>query len=299
MHPRGETAAARTGARTRGARLSASPRPVYEGPSPIPFEKVARHTWGDEDSGQVEDWIYFSSDKVHQIIFTLQPGGSFRHSDRHRTIFAADEVFYVLEGTLALSNPETGEVHRAEVGEAIFFRRDTWHHGFNFGTGPARVLEFFAPPPSKGTSQKYAQTKPLLKEARYARDGFLGSWPSDRVDAERKRTMKVIRPADLLWRLEGGHQEALAGILVSTEHLTVGTMRLLPGKGTGSRTHRGDLGAFVLEGRIRVIADGREFDAGPRDGLYIPEGTPYECVAVSDEPADFIFGIAPDYRPSS
>ena len=32
--------------------------------------------------------------------------------------------------------------------------------------------------------------------------------------------MKVIRPADLLWRLEGGHQEALGGILVSTEHLT-------------------------------------------------------------------------------
>ncbi len=63
--------------------------------------------------------------------------------------------------------------------------------------------------------------------------------------------------------------------------------------------HRGDLSAFVLKGRIRVIADGREFDAGPRDGLYIPEGTPYECVAVSDEPADFVFGIAPDYRPSS
>ncbi len=299
MHPRRETAAARAGARTRDASLSASPRPVYDGPSPIPFEKVVRHTWGDDEAGHVEDWIYFSSDKVHQIIFSLESGGSFRHSDRNRTIFAADEVFYVLEGTLALSNPETGEVHRAEVGEAIFFRRDTWHHGFNFGTGPVRVLEFFAPPPAQGTSQKYAQTKPLLKETRYAQDKLLGSWPSGRGDAERKRTMKVIRPADLLWRLEGGHQEALGGILVSTEHLTVGTMRLLPGKGTGSRTHRGDLGAFVLEGRIRVIADGREFDAGPRDGLYIPEGTPYECVAVSDEPADFIFGIAPDYRPSS
>ncbi len=279
--------------------MSASPRPSYDGPTPIPFEKVVRHMWGDDEAGHVEDWIYFSSDKVHQIIFSLQPGGSFRHSDKHRTIFGADEVFYVLEGTLALSNPETGEVHRAGAGEAIFFRRDTWHHGCNFGEGPVRVLEFFAPPPSQGTSQKYAQTKPFLNEASYQQDARLGSWPAGRDEAERNRTMKVIRPADLLWQLEGARQEAMTGILVSTEHLTVGTMRLLPGKSTGPRTHRGDLGAYILEGQVRVIAGGREFDSGPRDGFYIPEGAPYECVALSDKPVDLVFGVAPDYRPKS
>ena len=122
---------------------SASPRPTFDGPSHIPYETVTRHLWGDEESGEVADWIYVSSAKIHQLVFGLAPGGAFRHSDAYRTIFAADEVLYVLSGVMALSNPETGEVHRVKPGEAAFFRRDTWHHAFNFSPEPLRVTRVF------------------------------------------------------------------------------------------------------------------------------------------------------------
>mgnify|MGYP001036331672 CR=1 FL=1 len=86
----------------------------------------------------------------------LPPGGAFRHPADYKTRFASDELYYVLCGELALANPETGEVHLAQRDQAIFFRRDTWHHGFSVGPDALRVLEILAPPPSKGSCGEYA-----------------------------------------------------------------------------------------------------------------------------------------------
>src|SRR3712207_6572858 len=186
-----------------------SPRPTFSGPAHIPYEATTRHLWGDDISGEVADWIYVSSDMIHQLVFGLQPGGVFRHSDAFRTIFAADELYYVLAGTLVISNPETGEVHRVLPGEAVFFRRDTWHHGFSYGTEPLRVLEIFAPPPSKGTSGAYARTKPNLQQPKYRQEQWIGHWPMKADEARRDFTMRVLRESDMLWQLEGEDEQVL------------------------------------------------------------------------------------------
>ena len=82
-----------------------------------------------------------------------------------------------------IANPETGEVYRVETGESVFFRKDTWHHGFSYGAEPVRVLEFFAPPPSTGTSGPYARTKEYLPEERwsYADDALVGAFSGGRA----------------------------------------------------------------------------------------------------------------------
>ena len=147
-----------------------SPRPSFDAPTVLRADEVVRHTWGDAEAGFVEDWIYVSSERIHTIVFGMPPGGKFTHSESFRTIFAADELLHVLQGTLVLANPETGEIVRAEPGESVFFRRDTWHHGFSYGDEPLRVLEFFAPPPATGTSGAYAQTQPYLEVSTYADD---------------------------------------------------------------------------------------------------------------------------------
>jgi mannose-6-phosphate isomerase-like protein (cupin superfamily) len=121
-----------------------SPRPVFDQPAKIAYGDVTRHLWGDPEAGQVDDWIYASSDKIHQLVFGLAPGGQFTHSDSFRTIFGADELMYVLSGTFGLANPQTGEFHVAEKGDALFFRAGTWHHGFNLGADQVRVLEYFS-----------------------------------------------------------------------------------------------------------------------------------------------------------
>ncbi|HKA97094.1 MAG TPA: cupin domain-containing protein, partial [Streptosporangiaceae bacterium] len=125
---------------------SPSPRPAFDHATALRRAEVTRHFWGDAESGEVLDWIYVSSGLIHQIVFGVPAGSSFRHSDAFRTIFAADEVLYVLSGAMVLANPATGEAHRVDTGESAFFRRDTWHHAHSVGTGPLRVLEIFAPP---------------------------------------------------------------------------------------------------------------------------------------------------------
>jgi quercetin dioxygenase-like cupin family protein len=280
--------------------MAPSPRPTFDKPTALPFEQVTRHVWGDAESGEVQDWIYVSSSKIHQLVFGLPAGGRFAHSDEHRTIFAADEVYYVLSGTLALANPESGEVQRVCAGEAAFFRRDTWHHGFNCGTEPLRVLEFFAPPPSTGSSSAYAKTKPNLTTWSYTQDQLLGHWPMARAPIMSAARFTMIRDADLLWRMEGREHPALTGLLVSTEHLTVGKIRLLPGQSTDVETHGGDESLYVCDGVLTLgvaaadASSGHELKAG--DGFYLPQGTSHQYRNLSDRPVTVLFGVAPHYR---
>jgi len=268
-------------------------------PTAIPYDQVTRFLWGDKVSGEVSDWVYVSSPKMHQIVFGMPSGGWFRHSEENKTIFGADILYYVLEGMLAMSNPQTGEVHRVNAGEAIFFRKDTWHHGFSFGAEPVRVLEFFCPSPHAGTAQTYARTKPNLTQLKYGQDPLLGRWPL--AQKETSFTMRVLREADVLWRLEGDRQQVLVGILVSTEHFTIGKIRLLPGQSTGTRAHGGDLALYVLDGQMNVKLpehDGPSwFEMKPKDGFFVPQGTRYEIHNIIGRPLEAMFGVAPQYLP--
>ncbi|RIK42254.1 MAG: hypothetical protein DCC55_09420 [Chloroflexi bacterium] len=277
-----------------------SPRPTFSEPTHLRYTEVTRHLWGDPDAGTVADWIYVSSDKIHQLIFGLAPGGSFRHSSEFRTIFGADLVYYVLSGTMVIANPQTGEVHRVQPGQAAFFRRDTWHHAFNYNKEPLRVLEFFAPPPSQGTSGAYARTKPLLDEVRYLQESALTRWPMEREAITRDHSIRVIGDEQLLWQLvEGEPQEVLVGLLVATEHLTVGKIFLLPGQHTEVQRHGGDESLYLLEGTAHIFCPEKEgqqwFELNPQDGFYLPAGAPHQYYNITDRPATLIFGVAPRY----
>ncbi len=275
----------------------ASPRPTFAEPTSIPYQSVTRHLWGDAESGEVADWIYVSSDFIHQLVFGLAPGGSFRHSDSYRTIFAADVVYYVITGSMVFCNPQTGEVHPVKAGEAAFFRRDTWHHVFNHSVEPLRVLELFAPPPSKGTSGSYARQQPNLTDYKYGRDEMLGRFPAER--ASLKDMIQVVREADYLWRMEGEHQQLLVGLVAATEHLTAGVASLLPGKPSDVESHSGDESLYVLEGTLNIHlpeADGpRWFELNPGDGFYLPAGTPHRYFNMAKDPIRWVFGVAPGY----
>lgn len=268
-----------------------SPRPSFDAPTAIRASEAVRHTWGDEEAGFVEDWIYVSSELIHAIVFGLPPGGAFRHSESFRTVFAADELLHVLQGTLVLANPETGEVVRAEPGESVFFRRDTWHHGFSYGDDPLRVLEFFAPPPATGTSGAYAQTRPYLEESTYARGEVVGNL----VDATPEHaSMRVLRRADSVWRLD---RDVLVGLLVSTEHLTVGTVTVPAGHTSLAEAHDGEELLYVTRGELRVEADEAAALLSPGDAFLVPSGTPHRYAATDRGVAEAIFGVAPRFAP--
>jgi quercetin dioxygenase-like cupin family protein len=271
-----------------------SPRPTYDAPTAIPAAAATRFLWGDGETGEVADCIYASTDKIHMLTYELAPGASCLHSDAHRTVFGADVTYHVLDGTLVLANPEIGEVRVASPGDTILFRRDTWHHIFAHDTRRLRVLEFFAPPPSTGTSRKYAQQRPYLSETRHADDSLLGNWPMETPPP----TLHLRRKNEALWRLDG---EALVGILVSTEHLTMGSISLMPGKRGSVEAHGGDECVYVTEGLLHVRTFGESdegwFELHPGDGFFCPEGVGHQYFNIGDIPAAAMFGVAPRWRP--
>jgi len=269
-----------------------SPRPSYDGPTVIRAVDAVRHTWGDEEAGFVEDWIYVSSQRIHAIVFELPPGGAFRHSESFRTVFAADELLYVLQGTLVLANPETGEVVRAEPGESVFFRRDTWHHGFSYGDDPLRVLELFAPPPATGTSGAYARTRPYLERSAYATEGVVGRLTGPRDATE--GTLRVLRATDSIWRLD---REVLVGLLVSTEHLTAGTVTVPAGQASLAESHDGEELVYVTRGELTVEAGDVVATLAPGDAFFVPAATPHRYSAAAAGVAEAVFGVAPAFTP--
>jgi quercetin dioxygenase-like cupin family protein len=183
-------------------------------------------------------------------------------------------------------------VVRADRGESVFFRRDTWHHGFSYGSEELRVLELFAPPPATGTSGAYARTKPYLTDSRYSDDGLLGRF----VGATKTPSMRVLHPGDVTWRLDRG---VLVGLLVSTEHITAGTMRLPAGGRSVQESHAGDELCYATSGSLHVTAGGVEATLGAGDGFFVPAGVPHAYSTVGAEIAEAIFGVAPEYRDGS
>jgi quercetin dioxygenase-like cupin family protein len=277
---------------------ASSPRPTFDGPALIRRADVTRHVWGDAGSGEVFDWIYASTDRVHMLVFGLAPGGAFRHSEAYRTVFAADELLHVLEGTLVIADPATGEVQRVAAGEQVFFRRDTWHHAFALGPEPLRVLELFAPPPAAGASSAYARAQPYLEHSRYADDAVLGRWPPEPGAVRPPQRLRVLRPGDVAWRRD---LDVLAGVLVSTEHLTVVTLEIGPAEVARAHEHGGDEVLMALDEPLWVRAWHGDavavFELGAEDVCYLPAGCRHEYRNAGGAVARAICAVAPSYLP--
>jgi mannose-6-phosphate isomerase-like protein (cupin superfamily) len=271
-----------------------SPRPTFEGPAAIPYSEVTRHIWGDPESGEVADWIYASTERIHALVFGLAAGSWFRHSREFRTIFGADELLYVLRGTMVIANPETGEVLRVPRGGSVFFRADTWHHVHAHGNEELRVLELYAPPPATGSSGAYARTRPYLESAdwRYGDDSLLGRLPGGQPER------RTLSEPPVVWRRSLG---VLEGLYASTDQLTAGVLELNSGEQSVAHSHGGDEVVYALEGVLHVRAFGvegtRVFELAPDDAAYIPQGVAHEYHSYGSAPVRALFGVAPAYLP--
>lgn len=274
----------------------ATPRPTYDRPTVIPASDTTRHIWGDPTSGFVLDRLYLSSEMLHVLEFALPPGGRFGHSPDNPTIFAADELLYVLDGVLMLSDPSTGETQRVRAGEAAFFRRDTWHHGRAGGDEGVRVLEFFSPTPATGASSAYAKTQPYLERTETVDQRLLGSWPVDAKKLMSEHRITPVRESDLAW---SSHGELELAFFAATEHLTVVRSHLRAGAASTSEEHPGEEFVLLLAGRLTILtptaADANCLYLAPGDGAVLPRGTPHSYLSTGDSQAIWLSGVGPGW----
>ena len=277
-------------------RTGRTPRIAYSEPTVVRAGTATPYRWGDDSSGFVEDEVLISSTALHSIIFTMPAGGSFVHSRENPTIFGADIVYVVLSGRLLLADPERAQLALAEAGDALFFRRDTWHDGFNRGAEPVRVLELFAPTPAVGASSAYAKAQPYLEHSSYADDAVIGHWPASASDVLRDRRIELVGQAQRSLRLEG---DVLWAIIASTENLHAATGELFRGGVGPSRRYGGDAILHLTGGRV-IATTGHagatvEHLAEAGDSLLVPQGASLGLRCPDDAQATFILGVAPAY----
>ena len=250
-----------------------SPKPNFNKPTHIKYESMDTYMWGDEEAGNVKDWIYVSNESLHQIIFGMEKGDNFKHSDQYRTVFGADELLYVLSGTLVINNPETGETQKINKGESVFFHKDTWHHAFNFSNEYLQVLEFFSPPPITGTSGAYAKKKKLLTDSLYNRS------VDNTLDPTfiNQKSFKIIKENDYIYSIDGPNQEVLIGTLIKTEFLDVRMITLNAFKKSHKFKFDKNTSYLSLDNnlRIHIINEKTEYSLSKKDGLYFPSSTEF------------------------
>jgi mannose-6-phosphate isomerase-like protein (cupin superfamily) len=273
----------------------ATPRPVYDSSRVIPYDQTAHHVWGDTESGAVFDRVYHSTLSLHCLEYQLPPRGEFRHSRGNPTVFGADVIYIVLEGDLVLANPVTGEVQPATRGQAVYFGRGTWHHGFNASaTTPLRVLEFFSPPPARGTASDFATKQPYLDASTYRDGRWDGRWPAAADERAATRTLHLVDDATALWGFADASVSHMLATLVDTEHLTVRRGHLRAGHIEDFTPVDREVLLIATDGEVTVdIRDDDRYLVAvlrPGDGAYIAEGSAYRLLNNSADRATYILG---------
>jgi mannose-6-phosphate isomerase-like protein (cupin superfamily) len=266
--------------------------------------EATRVLWGDRDSGQVSDLVYGRGNRISGFIFMLGPGHWFGASKTWKPLYDQHRFYYVVHGTLAVHDPESGDVAVAGPGEAVTWRGARYHFGYNVGDDEVVVLDWFAPAErAPGVAEtEYAATKRDLGEIRGGRYDLLGAWPDRRPEELRRRAEEggflTVGPATALHLVHGERQPLLVSILSSSLDLTAGTFSLRGSTAGEPEQHPGDEVVFALSGRLNVhLPDsGGWFELSPLDCLYLPEGTTHEYWSYGAETSTAAFCVAPGYR---
>ena len=273
---------------------TATPRPTYDGPTVLRRDDVAHHVWGDAGSSLVTDRVYLSNDQLHVLEFELPPRSEFRHSESNKTVFAADIAYCVLAGELVVADPEFGEVQVVASGSTVFFRRDSWHHGFNPGNDVVRVLEFFAPPPARGASSEYSRRQPDLERPTYHDDRWKGRLPDPA--GNRQPRLQVLDDRHAHWSFAAAAPSHLVNTLVDTEFLTLASGRVFAGHVEEPRPVGDESLIVVTAGELWVdVADRNRTTREcallrPGDAVYASSGSTVRVLNRSASEATYLVG---------
>ena len=277
---------------------------LFEGATRVRRADGQRFLWGDEKSGQVADVIYGRGERISAVTFSLGPGHWFGTSDDWKPLYDQHRFYYVVHGSLAIHDPETGDVAVAHSGEAIIWRGARYHFGYNVGEEELLVLDWFAPPergidvPEKEVSGQKRELG-VIVGGRY---DLLGAWPEKRLEAEQAAssngTIATVRESDSLRLIHGTRRPTLVSILCSTAELTGGAFSVGPGAKTEPEIHTGDEVVYALSGQLHVHLpeSGDWFELDPLDVAFIPAGTAHEYWSYGSVRSKAVFCVAPGLR---
>jgi mannose-6-phosphate isomerase-like protein (cupin superfamily) len=84
--------------------------------------------WAPAPGNATPSWTWVSTPNINSGMFSVPAGCWFDPGDHPNP-----EPYYILQGTLHLSNPDTSDVVELRAGDASNIPAWSHHHGFNFG----------------------------------------------------------------------------------------------------------------------------------------------------------------------
>ena len=93
--------------------------------------------WGISNEGmnRTPVWFYASTKHIDTGIFSLAPGDYFKPGNHPNP-----EPYLILDGTIHLGNPDTGQLLEATAGDVVIIPAFQMHVGHNFGSETCRML---------------------------------------------------------------------------------------------------------------------------------------------------------------
>jgi len=167
--------------------------------------------WGPAPGNITPSWTYVSTPRINSGKFVVNPGGWFDPGDHPNC-----EPYFILKGTLHLSNPDTSDVVELRAGDAAVIPAWANHHGFNMGEEDCVIYwwvpremhtDLFKQKVQDGTLHElgWYEREPVMYNGTHDRNaGFesrldqLAGWPNDApkgdVDMVRLEPLALAAP---------------------------------------------------------------------------------------------------------
>lgn len=263
--------------------------------------------WAPAPGNATPSWTFASTRNINAGVFAVAAGGWFDPGD-HPNL----ELYYILQGTLHLSNPDTSQVVELRAGDAGLIPRLAYHHGYNFGDVdcliawwvPAEMhTDLFKQKVENGTLYElgWYERKPVVLGGAHDRnDGFpsrldqLESWPTDAPAFEADM---VALPRERWLQLVAGDEPRrayLRAFWYADPQIRGGELRLNGRRDTQPETQPFEQVLHVVEGELVVALTGTTdvLRAGPGDTIFLPAGVEHSYMAMGAGGARAVFGMA-------
>ncbi len=264
-------------------------------------------SWAPVPGNSTPSWIYVGTKRVNCGTFYVQPGGWFDPGNHPNP-----EPYYILKGTLHLSNPDTSDVIEVKAGEASNIPALAYHHAFNFGDEVCEILwwvpgemhtdEFKAKIDRNPTDPRWYERTPVMLNGGHDRnEGFpshlddLKQWPPA-VPTKGPLDMQHLPSSTWLHLLQGTDPRltVLNSFFYCDEKIRC-SMVSLP-RGRESQPESGDYERllYVETGALSVnlTGTGKSLLAGPNDLVFLPPFTEHSLQAIGDEPVRVLSALA-------
>jgi len=231
------------------------------------------------------NWLLASTDNIHVGIYLIPPGGRFDPPDIH----AGEEVYFMLEGTLTIFNPQTGDVHEVLAGEGLWIPKDCWHQGHNFTDRVVKGIWGIAPlmwDLEKGPPTEYPGAPQLF---RYE-EPKMSLWKN--TDLPR---MKVLNGDNCCRVMFGKEHRIPVTFYVSTNMIHMGEFTIPHNGYSEPESHNGDEVVFALRESLTIFTPSTQetFEVKEGEAFFIPENVKHQYYNFTNGITRSVFVIAP------